>query len=37
MTLELTLGDKESDWGTKKEDLPPSLSDSVAQDEIKRA
>ncbi|KAJ6145511.1 hypothetical protein N7470_009406 [Penicillium chermesinum] len=22
-TLELTLGDKESDWGTKKEDLPP--------------
>ncbi|CAI7573621.1 uncharacterized protein N7487_007579 [Penicillium crustosum] len=30
MTLELTLGDKESDWGTRKEDLPPSLSDSVA-------
>ena len=26
MTLELTLGDKESDWGTKEEDLPPSTS-----------
>jgi putative alpha-1,2-mannosidase len=24
--LELTLGPKESDWGTRKEDLPPSLS-----------
>lgn len=24
--LELTLGDKESDWGTKTEDLPPSVS-----------
>lgn len=24
-TLELTLGSKESDWGTKSEDLPPSL------------
>lgn len=26
MTLELTLGDQESDWGTKEEDLPPSTS-----------
>ncbi|KAL2004911.1 hypothetical protein VTN00DRAFT_2761 [Thermoascus crustaceus] len=26
MTLELTLGSEESSWGTKKEDLPPSLS-----------
>jgi putative alpha-1,2-mannosidase len=26
MTLELTLGDKESDWGTRDEDLPPSTS-----------
>ncbi|KAI9691260.1 MAG: hypothetical protein M1820_009818 [Bogoriella megaspora] len=25
-TLELTLGPKESDWGTGEEDLPPSLS-----------
>lgn len=25
-TLELTLGPTESDWGTKEEDLPPSLS-----------
>ena len=25
-TLELVLGDKESEWGTSKEDLPPSLS-----------
>lgn len=37
LTLELTLGDKESDWGTKKEDLPPSLSDSLASDEITQA
>jgi putative alpha-1,2-mannosidase len=29
MTLELTLGEKESDWGSRKEDLPPSLSDAV--------
>ncbi|QMW26651.1 putative alpha-1,2-mannosidase [Aspergillus flavus] len=28
MTLELTLGDTESDWGTHEEDLPPSLSKS---------
>lgn len=28
MTLELTLGDTESDWGTHEEDLPPSLSNS---------
>ncbi|KAF2771211.1 alpha-1,2-mannosidase, putative subfamily [Teratosphaeria nubilosa] len=27
--LELVLGDKESEWGTKKEDLPPSLSTST--------
>jgi putative alpha-1,2-mannosidase len=24
--LELTLGSEESDWGTKMEDLPPSIS-----------
>ncbi|CEO58751.1 Putative Glycoside hydrolase family 92 (Fragment) [Penicillium brasilianum] len=34
MTLELTLGDQESDWGTSKEDLPPSLSDTIAQNEM---
>ncbi|KAJ5358832.1 secreted glycosidase [Penicillium cataractarum] len=34
MTLELTLGDRESDWGTSEEDLPPSLSDAIAQDEM---
>jgi putative alpha-1,2-mannosidase len=27
-TLELLLGDKESDWGTKLEDRPPSMSDA---------
>ncbi|KAF2757209.1 putative alpha-1,2-mannosidase [Pseudovirgaria hyperparasitica] len=27
-TLEITLGDAESDWGTKDEDLPPSMSTS---------
>jgi putative alpha-1,2-mannosidase len=27
-TLELTLGDKESDWGTRVEDRPPSMSDA---------
>ncbi|KAH4115756.1 hypothetical protein HBI56_169420 [Parastagonospora nodorum] len=27
-TLELVLGDKESDWGTKAEDRPPSMSDA---------
>ncbi|KAJ5717393.1 hypothetical protein N7488_003039 [Penicillium malachiteum] len=37
MTLELTLGDQESDWGTSKEDLPPSLSDSLVQNEMQRA
>ncbi|KAJ5220375.1 hypothetical protein N7468_009579, partial [Penicillium chermesinum] len=26
-TLELTLGEEESDWGTANEDLPPSISD----------
>jgi putative alpha-1,2-mannosidase len=26
-TLELVLGDKESDWGTRIEDRPPSMSD----------
>jgi putative alpha-1,2-mannosidase len=25
-TLELTLGNKESDWGTRMEDIPPSMS-----------
>jgi predicted alpha-1,2-mannosidase len=28
-TLELVLGDKESDWGTRKEDRPPSIQDRV--------
>ncbi|KAJ5902241.1 hypothetical protein N7495_002769 [Penicillium taxi] len=32
LSLELTLGDRESSWGTDKEDLPPSLSDSITQD-----
>lgn len=36
MTLELTLGDQESDWGTRKEDLPPSLSDSVEVNDVSR-
>lgn len=31
MTLELTLGDKESDWGTRDEDLPPSTSAGTAE------
>ncbi|KAF2018145.1 glycoside hydrolase family 92 protein [Aaosphaeria arxii CBS 175.79] len=31
-TLELTLGDEESDWGTRKQDLPPSLSDKLASE-----
>lgn len=31
MTLELTLGEHESDWGTVKEDLPPSVSGSLAK------
>ncbi|OOO05641.1 alpha-12-mannosidase [Aspergillus oryzae] len=26
-TLEITLGDKESNWGTRIEDLPPSMSE----------
>ncbi|KAF2872577.1 alpha-1,2-mannosidase family protein-like protein [Massariosphaeria phaeospora] len=30
-TLELTLGDKESEWGTRAEDLPPSMSNGVMQ------
>jgi putative alpha-1,2-mannosidase len=25
-TLELTLGEEESEWGTREEDLPPSMS-----------
>ncbi|KAF7718172.1 Alpha-1,2-mannosidase [Penicillium ucsense] len=33
MTLELMLGEHESDWGTRVEDLPPSLSDNQARDE----
>ncbi|KUJ18957.1 uncharacterized protein LY89DRAFT_780925 [Mollisia scopiformis] len=28
-TLELMLGDEESEWGTKEEDLPPSVSTGV--------
>ncbi|KAJ5938156.1 hypothetical protein N7454_004498 [Penicillium verhagenii] len=36
-TLELTLGDRESDWGTSKENLPPSSSDSVVHDQLQRA
>jgi putative alpha-1,2-mannosidase len=28
-TLELVLGEKESDWGTRKEDRPPSMSDNL--------
>ena len=36
-TLALTLGDHESDWGTRREDLPPSLSDTIARDEMQRA
>ncbi|KAI4714481.1 hypothetical protein J4E89_000161 [Alternaria sp. Ai002NY15] len=30
-TLELVLGDTESDWGTKKEDRPPSMSDGQGE------
>lgn len=30
-TLELVLGDAESDWGTGEEDLPPSLGESDSQ------
>lgn len=30
-TLELTLGEEESDWGTREEDLPPSLSDATLE------
>ncbi|KAJ5180567.1 CAZyme family GH92 [Penicillium capsulatum] len=37
MTLELTLGPDESGWGTRKEDLPPSLSDTFLQDEMQHA
>ncbi|KAJ5663902.1 hypothetical protein N7507_004633 [Penicillium longicatenatum] len=37
LTLELTLGEQESDWGTSKEDLPPSLSDSFVHNEVQRA
>lgn len=31
--LELTLGEDESDWGTREEDLPPSSSAGVKQGE----
>lgn len=34
MSLELVLGEKESDWGTRKEDLPPSVSDSVTRENV---
>ncbi|KAJ5554358.1 hypothetical protein N7513_004317 [Penicillium frequentans] len=37
LTLELTLGEQESKWGTSKEDLPPSQSDSFVHDEVHRA
>jgi putative alpha-1,2-mannosidase len=30
-TLELVLGDTESDWGTKKEDRPPSMSNGQGE------
>lgn len=33
-TLELVLGDCESDWGTKMEDLPPSLGAGIAGDMV---
>jgi putative alpha-1,2-mannosidase len=33
-TLELTLGEKESDWGTREEDLPPSMSESAASEDL---
>ncbi|GAB1197174.1 hypothetical protein APSETT444_006465 [Aspergillus pseudonomiae] len=33
-TLEITLGDKESTWGTRIEDLPPSMSDIIYLTEI---
>jgi putative alpha-1,2-mannosidase len=39
-TLELVLGDKESKWGTSKEDRPPSMSDgdgAMADMELKFA
>lgn len=34
MTLELELGEREGDWGTREEDLPPSLSEGLARDEV---
>lgn len=34
MALELTLAEHESDWGTRKEDLPPSLSETFVEDEV---
>ncbi|THC94891.1 hypothetical protein EYZ11_005613 [Aspergillus tanneri] len=34
MTLELTLGDTESDWGRGKDDLPPSLSSTVHRESL---
>ncbi|KAJ5575286.1 hypothetical protein N7450_009185 [Penicillium hetheringtonii] len=37
MTLELVLGDVESGWGTRKEDLPPSVSDNIVQGKMERA
>lgn len=30
--LELTLGGKESDWGTRPQDVPPSLSEGTGID-----
>jgi putative alpha-1,2-mannosidase len=33
-TLELTLGDTESEWGTKEDDLPPSLSSTTGASRV---
>ncbi|KAF2200444.1 hypothetical protein GQ43DRAFT_441565 [Delitschia confertaspora ATCC 74209] len=33
-TLELTLGETESDWGTKEEDLPPSMSVGDVENQV---
>jgi hypothetical protein len=29
--LEFVVGERESEWGTREEDLPPSLSDGKNQ------
>jgi putative alpha-1,2-mannosidase len=33
-TLDLVLGEKESAWGTRKEDRPPSMSDTLGDMEM---